>query len=486
MRISAPKPAHQRTRMDRLTRRNLEITAVLAAAILEIAVVGNRAAALWMTAFLIAAIGITSLLERREDTKAAAGSLEISGLATFVDDRRRDGLMIEPLAAVVIELRGIAADTVVDGAAAWSEPLRLVTQRLANADIEGLHISRIGPHSFGAVAPAVHGDEATAMAETLVSLCRIPIPTPVREIRIDAVAGTAFARVGERISGEELLRAADASLRVDSKAAAPVAAHDSRLRSHARRVIEVETEIRYSLDVDLLTARLSPVVNVHNDRVIGLRSAYDWTAVSSAEPEILRSIADSLGLRRSIETQYLMRSIAAAESLPQGAQRPVVARIDAARLTDRRAASQLALLIRASGIDPSSLIFEFDCWGASVLGTDGPDALAELGVGIGIAVHYRDHWDKIPVSLIDDLDAVSVTASDVMEPDGSGPSAMRISRLTRLLDGNLAAVAVTDVDSVAVALELSAAGLSIQSGSVHGRPMAASDLRGWIAERSPQ
>ncbi len=428
--------------------------------------------------------GIFLIIERRS-SPPRPDQLDFAGLARIIESKRQDGVLTTPVAAVMLELRGIAADTVVDGAAAWSEPLAVIARRLTTAEVgDGLVIARIAPHTFGAVVSVPDQSAAVAAAESLVALCRVPVQTPAREIRVDAVAGVSHAEAGERCRGEELLRAADASLRVDGKVAAPVAVSDGRLLRHARRVVEVETEIRYSLDVDLLTARLMPVVDVHNDRIVGLRSAYDWTDVSNTDPEILRSIAHSLGLRRSIETQYLMRSIAAAESLPAEVRRPIVAKIDADRLTDERAVSQIGLLLRASGVDPSNLVFELDCWGVASLGEDAYDKLTELGVGVGIALRYYQGWEKVPSHLVGRLEAVSVQAADVLDPGGVEPSALQISRLIRMLDGDTEKVTVSGVDQTAVALELSAAGLPLQCGMVHGLPMAAGDLRTWLDDRT--
>ncbi|MEM9466653.1 MAG: hypothetical protein AAGA90_14870 [Actinomycetota bacterium] len=408
--------------------------------------------------------------------------LDLGGLAAVIDGERVDGCVTRPLAAAVIELRGIAADTVVDGADAWSEPVAVIAKRLVDADLPSpALIARLGPHSFGAVFGAETRADALAVAETLVAMCRIPIRTPMREIRVDAVAGVCHTDAGCRVRGEELLRAADASMRVDATSAGPVVTAGERLRRHARRVVEVETEIRHSLDVDLLTARLQPVVDVHSDEVIGLRSGYDWTAVSSTDPEMLRSIAGSLGLRRSIETQYLMRSISAAESLGPASGRRIFARIDADRVIDDRAVAQLGMLIRASGIDPENLVLELDGWGAETLGADAAEALRALGVGVGVGLRHHATWEPIPGHLVGQLDSISVSAVDLI--DGDEVSALRISRLARVVDGDLSRVTVVDVDSASVALELSAAGLPVQSGRVHGRPLAARDLHTWLANR---
>ncbi len=409
-------------------------------------------------------------------------ALDLGGLAGVIDAERVDGCVTRSLAAAVIELRGIAADTVVDGADAWSEPVGVIARRLTEADLPApALIARLGPHSFGAVFAADTRADALAIAETLVAMCRIPIRTPVREIRIDAVAGVSHAPAGCRVRGEELLRSADASMRVDPTSAGPVATTGERLRRHARRVVEVETEIRHSLDVDLLTARLQPVVDVHSDEVVGLRSGYDWTAVSSTDPEMLRSIAGSLGLRRSIETQYLMRSISAAESLGTSTGRRIHARIDADRVIDDRAVAQLGMLIRASGIEPTNLVLELDGWGAETLGLEAATALRRLGVGVGVGLRHHATWEPVPGHLTDELDSISVSAHDLV--DGEEVSALRVSRLARVVDGDLSRVTVIDVDSASVALELSAAGLPIQSGRVHGRPLAARDLNTWLSNR---
>ncbi|MEM9518296.1 MAG: hypothetical protein AAGA37_03175 [Actinomycetota bacterium] len=437
----------------------------------------EMAAAVVAAAMLSFVVG--SLLRSRSDD---ASPLDLAGLAGIIDAERVDGVVTKPLAAAVIELRGIAADTVVDGADAWSEPVGVIAKRLVEAELPApALIARLGPHSFGAVFSADTRSDALAIAETLVAMCRIPIRTPNREIRVDAVAGVSHTPAGCRVRGEELLRSADASMRVDATAAGPVATSGERLRRHARRVVEVETEIRHSLDVDLLTARLAPVVDVHSDEVIGLRSGYDWTAVSSTDPEMLRSIAGSLGLRRSIETQYLMRSISAAESLGDTSHRQVYARIDADRVIDDRAVAQLGMLIRASGIAPQNLVLELDGWGAQTLGSEATSALRSLGVGVGINLRHHATWEPVPGHLTGEPDSISVSAIDLIE--GEEVSALRVSRLARIVDGDLSRVTVVDVDSASVALELSAAGLSTQSGRVHGRPLAARDLNEWLSNR---
>ena len=139
------------------------------------------------------------------------------------------------------------------------------------------------------------------------------------------------------------------------------------------------------------------------------------------------------------------------------------------------------MLIRASGIDPDNLVLELDGWGAETLGADATSALRELGVGVGVSLRHHSTWEPVPGHLAGELDSISVSAIDLI--DGDEVSALRVSRLARVVDGDLSRVTVVDVDSASVALELSAAGLPIQSGRVHGHPLAARDLNAWLSNR---
>ncbi len=430
------------------------------------------------------AIAFISLVLGRRG-RAADRRADGLGLAAVIENQRVDGVLRVPMAAVVVELLGIAADTIVDGAAAWSEPIAVVLRRLTAADLgAGFSLARLGPHTFGAVLPCPDHEAALAAAESLVALCRVPVPTPDRDVRIDAVAGVGFAAVGDRRGGEELIRIADAALRVDGSISSPVAAADGRLMRHARRVIEVETEIRHSLDVDLLSAQLIPVLDVRRDTLVGVRSAYDWTQVSGTDPETLGSVAASLGLRRSLETHYLMRSIVAAESVPVDKARRVVARLDPGRLADPRAVDQIGLLLEVTGIDPDQLVLEFEHWGAAAIDDACLTALDRLGVGVGLAVSHRRGWTSLPSALVGRLESLSTTARDLIDTERGTVAEDRVEHLLRLVDGEPGRVTVCDVDNAPWALELSSAGLSNQCGSVHGEAMAAGDLRRWLLRRA--
>lgn len=434
----------------------------------------------------IAALVAAVLLGLAQGQRSARSANDIGGLADVVEQHRHEGALTEPVAVVVIELRGLAADTLVDGAASWSEPIAILARRMLAADLgPSFSLARIAPHAFGAVFVSPDHESATAAAESLVAMCRVPVATEGTTIRIDAVAGVGHADVGERCTGDELIRMADAAVRFDVRSASPVATADSRLLRHARRVIAVETEIRHSLDVDLIAAKLVPVVDVRTDIIVGVRSAYDWTAVSRTDPGTLESVASSLGLQRSVETQYLMRSIDAANSVPVASARRVVAQIDARRLADPRAVGQIGLLLHASGIDPSDLVLEFSAWEAAAIDHSAVEALTELGVGLGLAVTYRNGWDLVPDALLGNIESLSVPAWSLIDDDSGRILMHRVEKLLRLCDEDGSRITVCDVDNASWALEFSAAGLINQCGVVHGSAMPASSLGDWLIQRNP-
>ncbi|MFQ5558741.1 MAG: hypothetical protein ACE5GB_14700, partial [Acidimicrobiales bacterium] len=414
-----------------------------------------------VSAAVVVAVSVFACAKRWTDRSGAepTRSYGAGGLAAVIDDTRHHERLTVPMAVIVVEVRGLAADTIVEGAQVWSGPLAVLGRRLANA-IDDSRVARIGPHSFGVAVSLPDTDVAVAVGERLVAACRQPIPTGFGEVRVDAVAGVCHRHVGEPVTGEEMIREADASLRLGPAVASPVVAVDKRLRSYALRVMAVESEIRDGLDADLLVSKLVPVVDVREDRIVLFRSSPDWTGMSLVEPGILSDVASSLGLRRSIDSQFLLSSISATD---EAARRPgegrVLASIDAARLTDSRAVSQIRLLLDVVGLAPEQLVVELDRWSMSTLETSTVEPLVGLGIGIGMTLHHRGRWQTIPAGVAEHLVTVSVEIGDLLYPDGR-LALERIESLRELMPGGLAGVLVLGVDDAPSALELSAAGLT--------------------------
>ena len=92
-------------------------------------------------------------------------------------------MLSRPIAVIVVELRGLAADTIVEGAEVWTTPIKVVGERLLAA-VDGAHLARIGPHKFGLVVSIESQKAALSMAERVVAVCRTPIGEGSDEVRI--------------------------------------------------------------------------------------------------------------------------------------------------------------------------------------------------------------------------------------------------------------------------------------------------------------
>ena len=431
------------------------------------------AAALALTVWL----GVRKLVQDRP-------SRGVRAVAAVFDEMLVDGMVPENLSLIAIDLRGVEADTLVDGAGAWDAPIEILAKRLVeDPEVRGARIARFSPHSFALLIPEATGPRSLELAEHLIVVCREPIVADGRVVHVDAVACVRDIMAGERITGDQLVRTVDASLRLERPGGSPITVVDDRLIRRALMVKDVQQEVRNSLDGDLLMARIQPVIDVRTDQVVGLRSGVDWTSAFSTPPEMLETVSRSLGLARAIETQYLLRTIAAAEGVAFGDQiEHVTAAVDADRLDDRRFSDQVDLLLRVCGLAPEHLLLEFSSRGLSMTSPESVGRLLQTGIDIGISIDFDDGWITVPPPVggavaVQSVSARYLTTETII-------IAERVDSFQRDCGIAPSEVVVRDVNDAATALELAAHGFVRQSGAAHGSAMGAREMGVWLEHRS--
>ena len=280
-----------------------------------------------------------------------------------------------------------------------------------------------------------------------------------------------------------MIREADACLQIDPSVASPVVSLNRALRDYAVRVLAVESEVREGLDAESVGARLSPVVDVRGDRIVLLRSCPDWDAMSVAEPDVVASVGRGLGFRRAIDTSMLLAAMSASSELSTDVPPvKVVVGLDAGSLTDNRGVSHIQLLLEVVGLAPEHVVIELNSSTIDAVGQDRLSELARLGVGVGVTARHSGTWRPAAALAGGDLASVTVELGDLLRNDGT-LAIERIESLRALLAGSLDRVTVLGVDDATSAVELSALGLVLQSGWVHGRTMDPTELRDWMISR---
>jgi len=414
----------------------------------------------------------------------AGSSRATRAVAAAFDQMLIDGAVARDMSLIAIDLRGVEAGTLVDGPAAWDIPIEVVAKRLVeDPEARGARIARFAPHSFALLMPDAIGPRSLEIAEHLIVVCREPIATAGRVVHVDAVACVRDIKAGERITGEQLIRSLDASLRLDRPGGSPVTVVDDRLIRRAKMVKDVQREVRNSLDGDLLVARIQPVVDVRSDQVVGLRSGVDWTSAIATAPEMLDTISRSLGLARAIETQYLLRTISAAENLTFGGPMShVTASVDADRLDDRRFSDQIDLLLRVCGLNPEHLLLEFSSRSLRTVPPESVGRLLQTGIDIGAALDFDGAWITVPTPVSGAIAMWSVTSRDLISGTVIIPE--RVELLRRDCGVEPDDLVVRDVNDAASALELASHGFVLQSGAAHGSAMGAREMGIWLEQRA--
>lgn len=186
-----------------------------------------------------------------------------------------------------------------------------------------------------------------------------------------------------------------------------------------------------------------PVFDVGADRIIGLRSSFDWASVSN-------SVLRSLGVANREATN--------------GTGPWISATVRPRDLRDAELLAKVDLLLRSSGLTPEDLILEIEGWHESRKNRLVVERLHDLGVRIGLSMRNGDAWPPPPKTFSSMVSLYSVSASDITHRGEVTLDGM--ANIEAFSQTRLDRVVVRDVNRSSLALDLGSIGLKLQSGDI--------------------
>jgi diguanylate cyclase (GGDEF)-like protein/PAS domain S-box-containing protein len=431
-----------------------------------------------------------------EATRHAAMHDPLTGLPnrTLVLDRIDHALRQldreeQDLAVLVFDLDRFKVINDSLGHRAGDEVLLALAPRLEEVLRPGDTVGRLGGDEFVVVCEGAGGARgATALAERLSDAIRRPLVTRSGEHVVTASIGIVMA-TGHGETPESLLRDADAAMyRAKERGRGRFEIFDEGMRAQVLGRLRIETELRRALDRDELIVHYQPVVDVESQRPVSVEALVRWPQPGGElmSPEEFIPVAEETGLIADLGLWVLNRACTEVSSWQREFDIPLGLGVNASgrQFADPVFPADVAEIARQSGLEPGTLglevtesvLLEEADWSLTVL-----DRLREHGLRLllddfGTGYSSLTYLKQFP------LDALKVDQSFVrglgIDPDDSA-IVEAVIRLGRALGLDVVAEGVETPRQLALLRRLAC---RRAQGFLFTRPLAAEDLRGFLAE----
>lgn len=435
---------------------------------------------------------------------------ELAQLASVRQEARTDPLtgvanrraLVERVDAVSTSPRGALLVVDLDrfkevndryGHAVGDRVIRTVAGRLAEAlEPHGL-LARLGGDEFAAVVDDAHPDDAVALAHRLLAAVERPVRAEGHEFRLEASVGVASTALGARAPGE-LMRRADAAMYDAKQAGGGVRLYDEEAHARAHAERELRDALAVALDPDggdrcgRVVVHLQPQVDLADGQVVGAEALVRWEHPERGllPPGEFLDLAEEHGLMTPLTRQVLdLATREAAAWDRDGHALPVAVNLSTSCLEDPALPDLVDAALRRAGLPPERLVVEItetSLMHDPELAVDVTRRLADRGIGISID-DYGTGYSSL--AYLNDLPAAelkldrSFTARVLADARTRAIVAGTID-LAHHLGLRLIAEGVEDARTHALLREL---GCDRVQGYLHGRPVPASEFRGWLAAR---
>ncbi|MBN9311401.1 bifunctional diguanylate cyclase/phosphodiesterase, partial [Devosia sp.] len=357
--------------------------------------------------------------------------------------------------------------------------LREVAGRLGYcAGAQGL-VARLGGDEFALLLKLGRPDEATRMAQSILSALAEPFTIEGETVHVGASIGIALAP-RDGATGESLLHSADVALyRVKADNGRDYRFFEPAMDEALRQRREMKRDLALALQRGELWVAYQPQVDITHSRLTGFEALLRWNCGTrgAVEPAQFIPLAEESGLIDEIGAFVLEAACAEATGWPEDIA--VAVNISAAQFRYHAVVRRVAEALQRTGLAPRRLELEIT---ESVLFDESAEALAALNelhrMGIRVALDdFGTGYSSLSYLRRFPFDKIKVDRSFVADlPDAEDSRAIvsAIIGLGRSLNTRVTAEGVETWEQL---LLLRAEGCTEAQGYLFGPPMSAEAAR---------
>jgi diguanylate cyclase (GGDEF)-like protein len=341
--------------------------------------------------------------------------------------------------------------------------------------------ARLGGDEFALLVEDLHGeDDATGLAERVLTSLAEPFTIAGREIVVGASVGIAFDDT--RITTGQLLRNADTAMYTAKRGGKRrYEIFQPEMHTAAVDRLEIQADLRQALGRQELRLQYQPIFALGSGQITGVEALVRWQHPQRGllAPNVFIPIAEETGLICELGRQVLVEACVQARQwqrlVPQDPPLSVSVNLSPRQLQDDDLISHIIEALTVSGLDPSTLVLEIT-ESAMIHGTEAIigrlEALKALGVKLalddfGTGYSSFSYLQRLPIDVLK-IDRTFIGSIETDETKST--LAQAIVSLAQTMD--LVAVA-EGVETSSQAEMLEGIGCDLAQGFYLARPMNA-------------
>jgi diguanylate cyclase (GGDEF)-like protein len=293
---------------------------------------------------------LTGLNNRRSFTEA---------MADHLFDHRSRG-QVPALLLLDLDRFKVINDTL--GHPAGDDLLKVVAQRLELSAPPGSFVARLGGDEFAIIVQVREANEATMIAEDVLSGLNQPVNVKGHEIWPNASIGIALPGA-TRVPPGELLSMADVALyQAKGRGKGRAFLFDSNVRLPSVSKLSMESELHMAIKHGQFEMLYQPIVGLRDRRIIGAEALLRWNHPTQGvlTPEHFLALADETGIGHALG-RWIVRETSGQSRVWRelfGEQITVSINVSAAQFQSLEFIYSLGRLVRDAGAPINGLNFE--------------------------------------------------------------------------------------------------------------------------------
>lgn len=384
------------------------------------------------------------------------------------------------------------------GHSAGDDLLRRVATRLQDELTPSALLARLGGDEFAILLDGSDLGSARAIGNALVAAASAVVPTGGGQLRVGASVGVATAAIGERSTGEELLRRADVAMYAAKSTGGGVSLYDKALDAESAKRARLGDELLAVLDPaagpavqQQIVVYYQPQIDLRTGTAVGAEALVRWQhpRLGLLAPDAFLDLAEEHGTMAAL-TALVMQQAAqqAVRWRADGQPLRISVNLSTSCLTNPLLLPLVDDVLADSGLDPAQLVLEVtetDVMADPERAIKTLNELAERGVGLSIddyGTGYSSlaYLNTLPAHELK-LDRTFLTG--LLTDQRTAAIIAATIDLAHRLGLRLIAEGVEDLPTLRA---LTALGCDETQGYYHSRPLPAEAFETWRAAHRPQ